>query len=96
MAPVTRGRGNHFAHAEDMNDHEELVREESLAAYQAHSKTQFASLRELIAALTKLLSIGSGRDRRRHIPSPHESIEDDAIVKDEDGDPFVERGVHRH
>jgi hypothetical protein len=96
MALVTRGRGNRFAHAEDTNDHKEPVREESSVAYQAHSKAQFASLREQIAALTKLLSIGSGRDRRRHIPSPHESEEDDAIVEDEDGDPFAERGVHRH
>jgi hypothetical protein len=53
MAPVTRGKGNRFAHTEDMNDREELVREESLAAYQAHLKAQFASLREQIAALTK-------------------------------------------
>jgi hypothetical protein len=44
----------------------------------------------------KLLSIGSGRDRCRHILSPHESEEDDAIVEDEEGDPFAERGVHRH
>jgi hypothetical protein len=96
MAPVTRGRGNRFAHVEDMNDREEPVREESSAAYQAHSKAQFASLREQIAALPKLLSIGSGRDRRRHIPLQHELEKDDTIVEDEDGDPFAERGVHMH
>jgi hypothetical protein len=54
------------------------------------------SLREQIAALTKLLSIGNGRDRRRHIPSPHESEEDDAIMEDEDEDPLAELRVHRH
>jgi hypothetical protein len=96
MALVTRGRGNRFAHTEDMNNREEPVREESSATYQAHSNAQFASLREQIVALTKLLSIGSGQDRRRHIPSPHESEEDDAIVEDEDRDPFAERGVHKH
>jgi hypothetical protein len=57
MAPVTRGRGNHFAHVEDMHDCEELVREEPPVTYQAHSEAQFASLREQIAALTKQLSI---------------------------------------
>jgi hypothetical protein len=96
MAPVTRGRGNRFAHLEDVNNHQEPVREEPPATYQAQSKVCFASLREQIAALTKLLSIESGRDRSRHIPLPPESKEDDAIVEDEDGDPFVERGVHRH
>jgi hypothetical protein len=96
MAPVTRGRGNRFVHLEDVNNRQELVREEPPATYQAQSKVQFASLREQIAALTKLLSIESARDRSRHIPSPPESEEDDAIVEDEDGDPFVERGVHRH
>jgi hypothetical protein len=96
MAPVTRGRGNHFAQLEDVNDREEPVREEPPATYQAHSEAQFASLREQIAALTKLLSIGSGRDRRRHIPSPHDSEEEDAYVEDEDGNPFAERRVHRH
>jgi hypothetical protein len=96
MAPVTRGRGNRFAHLEDVNNRQEPVREEPPATYQAQSKVQFASLREQIAALIKLLSIESGRDRSRHIPSPPESEEDDAIVEDEDGDPFVERGVHRH
>jgi hypothetical protein len=96
MAPVTRGRGNRFAHLEDVNNHQEPVREEPPATYQAQSKVQFASLREQIAALTKLLSIESGRDRSRHIPSPPKSEEDDAIVEDEDGDPFVERRVHRH
>jgi hypothetical protein len=96
MAPVTRGRGNRFAHLEDVNNRQEPVREEPPATYQAQSKVQFASLREQIAALTKLLSIESGRDRSRHIPSPPESEEDDAIVEDEDGDPFVECEVHRH
>jgi hypothetical protein len=96
MAPVTRGRGNRFAHAEDMNDRKEPIKEESSATYQAHSKAQFASLWEQIAALTKLLSISSGRDRRRHIPSPHESEEDDTIMEDEDGDLFAECGMHRH
>jgi hypothetical protein len=96
MAPVTRGRGNHFAQLEDVNDREEPVREEPPATYQAHSEAQFASLREQIAALTKPLSIGSGRDRRRHIPSPHDSEEEDAYVEDEDGNPFAERRVHRH
>jgi hypothetical protein len=60
MAPITRGRGNRFAHLEDVNDREELVREEPPATYQAHSEAEFASLREQIVALTKLLSIGSG------------------------------------
>jgi hypothetical protein len=96
MAPVTRGRGNHFAHLKDMNGRKEPVTEEPPATYQAHSEVQFVSLREQIAALTKLLSIESGRDRSRHIPSLPESEEDDARVEDEDGDPFVERGVHRH
>jgi hypothetical protein len=95
MAPVTKGRGNRFAHLENVNDREEQVREEPLATYQAHSEAQFASLREQIAALTKLLSIESGRDRRRHIPSSHKSEEDDARVEDED-ETFAERGVHRH
>jgi hypothetical protein len=48
------------------------------------------SLREQIAAPTKLLSIGSGRDRRRHIPSPHKLEEDDARVENEDEKPFAE------
>jgi hypothetical protein len=96
MVPVTKGRGNHFAHLEDVNNRQEPVREEPPATYQAQSEVQFTSLREQIAALTKLLSIESGRDRSRHIPSPPESKEDDAIVKDEDRDPFAERGVHRH
>jgi hypothetical protein len=96
MALVTRGRGNRFAHLEYVNDHKEPVREEPPATYQAHSEAQFASLREQIATLTKLLSIGSGRDRCRHIPSPHESEEEDACVEDEDGNPFTECRVHRH
>jgi hypothetical protein len=96
MAPVTRGRSNRFAHLEDVNDRKEPVREEPPATYRAHSEAQFVSLREQITALTKLLSIGSGQDRRRHIPSPHESEEEGARVEDEDGNPFAERGVHRH
>jgi hypothetical protein len=96
MAPITRGRGNRFAHLENVNDREEPVREEPPATYQAHSKAQFVSLREQIVALIKLLSIGSGRDRRWHIPLPHESEEDDARVEDEDKNPFAERRVHRH
>jgi hypothetical protein len=96
MAPVTRGRGNRFAHLEDVNNCKEPVREEPPAAYQAHSKAQFVSLREQIAAFTKQLSIESGQDRRRHIPSPHESEEDDACMEDEDGNPFAECGVHGH
>jgi hypothetical protein len=96
MVPITRGRGNRFAHLEDVNNHQEPVREEPPATYQAQSEVQFVCLREQIAALTKLLSIESGRDRSRHIPSPPESEEDDAIVEDKDEDPFVERGVHRH
>jgi hypothetical protein len=96
MMPVTRGRGNRFAHLEDVNNRKEPVREEPPAAYQAHLEAQFASLREQIAALTKQLSIESGQDRRRHIPSPHESERDDTCMEDEDENPFVERGVHRH
>jgi hypothetical protein len=96
MALVTRGRGNRFAHLEGVNNRQEPVREKPLATYQAQSEVQFASLRKQIAALTKLLSIKSGRDRSQHIPSPPESKEDDAIVEDEDEDPFAECGVHRH
>jgi hypothetical protein len=96
MAPVTRGRDNRFAHLEGVNNRQEPVREEPLVTYQAQSEVQFASLREQIAALTKLLSIKSGRDRSWHIPSPPESKKDDTIVEDEDGDPFTEREVHRH
>jgi hypothetical protein len=88
MAPVTRGRGNRFAHSEDGYDREEPITEKPPATYQAHSEVQFASLREQIAALTKLLSIESGRNRSRHIPSPPESEEDDAVVEDEVGDPL--------
>jgi hypothetical protein len=91
MAPVTRGKGNRFAHMEDVNDRKEPVSEEPPATYRAYSEAQFASLREQIAALTKLLSIGSGRDRRWHIPSPYELEEEDALVEDEDGNPFAER-----
>jgi DNA primase len=96
MAPVTRGRGNRFAHSEDGNDCEELVREESPAAYQAHSEAQFARLREQIAVLTRQLSIKNVQDRRRHIPSPHDSEEEDARVVNEYRNPFAERKVHRH
>jgi hypothetical protein len=96
MAYVTRGRGNRFAYLEDVNNRQEPVREEPPATYQAHSEVQFARLREQITALTKLLSIENGRDRSRHIPSLPESEEDDAIVEDEDGNPFAERRVHRH
>jgi hypothetical protein len=66
MALVTKGRGNHFAHLEDVNNRQEPVREEPLATYQVQLEVQFASLREQIAALTKLLSIESGRDKSRH------------------------------
>jgi hypothetical protein len=76
MAPVTRGRGNRFAHLEDGNDREEPVREESPVAYQAHSEAQFASLREQIAVLTRQLSIKNVQDRCGHIPSPHDSEEE--------------------
>jgi hypothetical protein len=96
MAPITRERVNRFAHLEDVTDCEEPIREEPSATYQAHSEAQFASLREQIVALTKLLSIGSGRDRRRHIPSLHNSEEEDAHVEDEDGNPFAESRVHGH
>jgi hypothetical protein len=94
MALVTRGMSNRFAHLEDVNNRKKPVREETPAASQAHSEAQFASLREQIATLTKQLSIKSGRDRRWHIPSPHESEEDYACMEDEDGNPFAERGVH--
>ena len=36
MVLVTRGRGNHFARLEDVDNREEPVREEQLAAFQAH------------------------------------------------------------
>jgi hypothetical protein len=42
------------------------------------------------------LSIKNDRDRRRRIPSPHESEEEDARMEDENGNLFAERGVHRH
>jgi hypothetical protein len=96
MAPVTRGRGNHFAQSEDGYDREEPVREKSPAAYQAHLEAQFANLRKQIAGLTRQLSIKNVQDKRRHIPSPHDSEEEDARVVDENGNPFAERGVHRH
>ena len=53
-------------------------------------------LREQIETLTKLMSNESGQNRRWHIPSPHESEEEDVRVKDEDGNPFAECRVHRH
>jgi hypothetical protein len=81
---------------EDVNNREEPVQEEPLAAYQAHSEVQFMSLREQIEALTKLMSNGSGRNRHRHIPSPHKSEEEDAQVENEDGNPFAECRVHGH
>jgi hypothetical protein len=96
MAPITRGRGNRFAHLEDVNDCQESAREEPPATYQEHSEAQFASLREQIAALTKQLSIKNERDRSQHIPSPHKSEEEDAHMEDENGNPFAERGVRRH
>jgi hypothetical protein len=96
MAPVTRGKGNHFAHVEDMHDREEPDREEPPATYQAHLEAQFASLREQIVVLTKQLSIKNDRDRRRHIPSRHESEVEDARMEDDNRNPFVERGVHWH
>ena len=52
MAPVTRGKGNQFAHLEDIHNREETVREEQEA--------QFVSLREQIEALTKEMSIVGG------------------------------------
>ena len=96
MVPVTRGKRNHFAHLEDVNDRQEPVREEPPATYQEHSEAQFASLREQIAALTKQLSIKNEQDRCRHIPSPHESEEEDARMEDDNGNPFAEHGVHKH
>ena len=96
MAPITRGRGNGFARLEGVDNHEELVREEQLVAFHTHLEAQFVSLREQIEALTKLMSNGSGQNRRQHIPSPHKSEEEDACVEDEGGNPFTERGVHRH
>jgi hypothetical protein len=96
MVPVTRGRDNRFAHLEDVHYCEEPVREEPPATYQAHSEAQFASLREQIAVLTKQLSIKNDRDRHRHIPSPHELEEEDTRMEDDNGNPFAERGVHKH
>jgi hypothetical protein len=96
MAPIIRGRGNRFAHFEDVHDCEEPVREEPSTTYQAHSEAQFASLREQIAVLAKQLSIKNDQDRRRHIPSPHELEKEDARMEDDNGSPFAERGVHRH
>jgi hypothetical protein len=90
------GRGNRFAQLEDSYDREEPVREESSTAYQAHSEAQFASLREQIAVLTRQLCIKNVQDRRQHIPSPHDSEEEDACVEDENGNPFAEHEVHRH
>jgi hypothetical protein len=79
-----------------VNNRKDLVQEEPLVAYQAHSEAQFASLREQIAALTKQLSIESGQDKCWHIPSLHESEEEDVCMEDEDENPFAERRVHEH
>jgi hypothetical protein len=76
----------------DVHDREEPVREEPPVTYQA----QFASLREQIAALTKQLSIKNDPVKRHHIPSPHELEEEDERMEDDNGNPFVEHGVHRH
>jgi hypothetical protein len=94
MMPVTRG--NRFAHSEDGNDREEPVREESPTAYQAHLEAQFSSLREHVAVLTRQLSIKNVQDRRQHIPSPHDWEKEDAHVENENKNPFVEHGVHKH
>jgi hypothetical protein len=53
-------------------------------------------LREQIAVLTRQLSIKNVQDRRRHIPSPHDSEEEDACMENEYGNPFAKCGVHRH
>jgi plasmid stabilization system protein ParE len=45
---------------EDVYNHEETIREEQAAAYQAHLEAQFASLRKQIKAFTKQLSIEGG------------------------------------
>jgi hypothetical protein len=96
MVLVTMGRGNRFAHMEDVYNCEETICKEQGAAYQAHSEAQFAILREQIEALTKQLSIGGGRERHRHIPLPHSSVEEDEqSMEDEDRNPFVEHGVCR-
>jgi hypothetical protein len=96
MTPVTRGRGNRFVCLEDVDNREELIREEQLAAFQAHSEAQFVSLREQINAFTKLMSNESGRFKCQHISLPYESEEEDTRVEDEDGNLFGERGVYRH
>jgi hypothetical protein len=96
MASITKGRGNSFAHLEDVYNRKETVREEQAAAYQAKLEAQFVSLREQIKSFTKQLSIKGGQERHRHIPSPRGSKEEDEQgMEDEDGNPFVKRGVHR-
>jgi hypothetical protein len=49
-----------------------------------------------VKALTKQMSIGSGRNKCRHAPSTHELEEEDARVEYEDKIPFAECGVHEH
>jgi hypothetical protein len=78
--PNTRGKGNHFAHLEDVYNREEMVHEEQAVAYQQHSEVQFASLRDQIAALSKQLVNVGGHKVRRQIPSPHVSEEEDKHV----------------
>jgi hypothetical protein len=97
MAPPIRGRGQCFVGLEDVYNHEEMVCEEQVEAYQAHLKAQFASSRDQIEALTKQLSNRGGQRGRRHTPSPHVSEEEDEqSVEDGFGNPFVKRGVHGH
>jgi cold shock CspA family protein len=64
MAPLnTRGRGNCFAHLEDVYNCEETLREEQAVAYQQHSEAQFASLRDQIEALSKqVANVGGCRE----------------------------------
>jgi hypothetical protein len=95
--PVTKGRGNGFAHLEDVYNCEETVQKEQAAAYQANLKAQFASLTEQIEVFTKQLSIEGGRERRCHIPSSRGLKEEyEQGMEDEDGNPFVKCGVHGH
>jgi hypothetical protein len=96
MVPIRMGRGNRFARLEDMDSREEPVREEQLAAFQAHSEAQFVSLKEQIEALTMLMSNGSGRNRHQYIPSLHELEEEDTRVEDKDKNSFAKHGVHGH
>jgi hypothetical protein len=83
VPPNTRGRGNHFAHLEDVYNQEETIREEQAVAYQQHSEVQFTSLRDQIEALSKQLANVGGRKVRRQIPSLHILEEED---KQNDGD----------